>query len=151
MKGKGRQTASKATGGDMSEAGAVLYIRVSTDEQARHGVSLDAQEERLRAYCTMRELPIVGVIRDEGVSAFKHLDRRPGGAELLQAIAQGKGQPARKGQEPESRSAKPRQGNRPPRQGQPRQGERANGESRPGAARSGKPAHHKPAAKTAST
>lgn len=90
MKGKGRQTASKTTGSDMSEAGAVLYIRVSTDEQARHGVSLDAQEERLRAYCTMRELPIVGVIRDEGVSAFKHLDRRPGGAELLQAIAQGK-------------------------------------------------------------
>ena len=70
--------------------GAVLYIRVSTDEQARHGVSLDAQEERLRAYCTMRGLEIVGVIRDEGVSAFKHLDTRPGGAELLRLIAKGK-------------------------------------------------------------
>jgi len=72
------------------DAGAVLYIRVSTDEQARHGVSLDAQEERLRAYCAMRELEIVGVIRDEGVSAFKYLDKRPGGAELLRTIAQGK-------------------------------------------------------------
>ena len=30
---------------------AVCYIRVSTEEQARGGVSLDAQEERLRAYC----------------------------------------------------------------------------------------------------
>jgi len=69
--------------------GAVLYIRVSTDEQAKHGVSLDAQEERLRAYCTMRELAVVGVIRDEGVSAFKHLDKRPGGAELLRKIASG--------------------------------------------------------------
>jgi site-specific DNA recombinase len=72
------------------DVGAVLYIRVSTDEQARHGVSLDAQEERLRAYCTMRGLEIVGVIRDEGVSAFKHLDTRPGGAELLRLIAKGK-------------------------------------------------------------
>lgn len=69
---------------------AVLYIRVSTDEQARHGVSLDAQEERLRAYCTMRGLEVAAVIRDEGVSAFKHLDTRPGGAELLRLIAQGK-------------------------------------------------------------
>lgn len=75
----------------MSEdTGAVLYIRVSTDEQARHGVSLDAQEERLHAYCTMRGLTVAGVIRDEGVSAFKHLDKRPGGAELLRIVAQGK-------------------------------------------------------------
>ena len=32
---------------------AVCYIRVSTEEQAREGVSLEAQEERLRAYCKM--------------------------------------------------------------------------------------------------
>ena len=70
--------------------GAVLYIRVSTDEQAQHGVSLDAQEERLRAYCTMRDLEISGVVRDEGVSAFKYLDTRPGGAELLSMVALGK-------------------------------------------------------------
>ena len=71
------------------DTGAVLYIRVSTDEQARHGVSLDAQEERLRAYCTMRGLDVVEVIRDEGVSAFKHLDTRPGGARLLHLVAKG--------------------------------------------------------------
>ena len=69
--------------------GAVLYIRVSSDEQVKHGVSLDAQEERLRAYCTMRDLPVVAVIRDEGVSAFKPLSGRPGGAELLRLIAAG--------------------------------------------------------------
>jgi site-specific DNA recombinase len=50
---------------------------------------LDAQEARLRAYCEMRGLVIVDVIRDEGVSAFKHLDKRPGGARLLQLIAKG--------------------------------------------------------------
>ena len=70
--------------------GAVLYIRVSTDEQARNGVSLDAQEERLRAYCTMRGLEVIDSIRDEGVSAFKHLHTRSGGAALLEAIANGK-------------------------------------------------------------
>ncbi len=62
---------------------AVLYVRVSTDEQARHGVSLEAQEERLRAYCTMRGFEVAATIRDEGVSAYKHLHTRPGGAELL--------------------------------------------------------------------
>lgn len=81
---------AKVKGDARGEAmGAVLYIRVSTDEQARHGVSLDAQEARLRAYCTMKDLEIVGVIRDEGVSAFKHLDKRPGGAHLLQLLAKG--------------------------------------------------------------
>jgi hypothetical protein len=31
------------------------YIRVSTEDQAREGVSLDAQESRLRDYCRARE------------------------------------------------------------------------------------------------
>ena len=66
--------------------GAVLYIRVSTDEQAREGVSLAAQEDRLRAYCAMRGLEVAGVIRDEGVSAYRPLDTRPGGSELLRMV-----------------------------------------------------------------
>jgi len=42
---------------------AVCYIRVSTEEQARGGVSLDAQEERLRAYCAMAGLAgVCGVL-----------------------------------------------------------------------------------------
>ena len=69
---------------------AVLYVRVSTDEQVRHGVSLAAQEERLRAYCVMRGFTVVATIRDEGVSAYKHLHTRPGGAELLSLIDTGK-------------------------------------------------------------
>ena len=60
MNGRTQRDTPDAKG---SRMGAVLYIRVSTDEQARHGVSLDAQEERLRAYCVMRDLTIVGVIR----------------------------------------------------------------------------------------
>lgn len=65
---------------------AVAYIRVSTDEQAREGVSLDAQAERLRAYCTMSGLKIESLIREEGISASIALGHRPGGRELLHLI-----------------------------------------------------------------
>jgi DNA invertase Pin-like site-specific DNA recombinase len=66
---------------------AVAYIRVSTMEQANEGVSLDAQEARIRAYCTMTGLELVAVIREEGVSGSVPLHRRPAGAELVLAIA----------------------------------------------------------------
>lgn len=62
---------------------AVLYVRVSTEEQARGGVSLAAQEERLIAYCAMAGLEVVEVIREEGVSAAKPLATRPGGERLI--------------------------------------------------------------------
>ena len=69
---------------------AVCYIRVSTEEQAREGVSLEAQEERLRAYCKMGGLEIVEMIREEGVSATKPLRERPGGEILTRLINTGK-------------------------------------------------------------
>lgn len=65
---------------------AILYIRVSTLEQASEGVSLDAQESRLVAYCTMRGIEVVDVVRDEGVSAGKALDSRPGGSRVVAAV-----------------------------------------------------------------
>lgn len=67
----------------------IAYTRVSTTEQALHGVSLDAQEAKVRAYCTLAGLELVGIIREEGVSASKPLATRPGGAELLTALANG--------------------------------------------------------------
>lgn len=66
---------------------AVGYIRVSTDEQARGGVSLKAQEEKLRAYCTLAGLELIRVIREEGVSGAKPLAARPGGNELISEVA----------------------------------------------------------------
>jgi len=65
---------------------AVCYLRVSTLEQSREGVSLDSQDERLRAYCKMSGLDLVRVIREEGVSASKKLSTRPGGQEVLSLI-----------------------------------------------------------------
>ena len=37
---------------------ALGYARVSTDEQAREGVSLEAQQSRIRAYCEAKELSL---------------------------------------------------------------------------------------------
>jgi DNA invertase Pin-like site-specific DNA recombinase len=66
--------------------GAVLYIRVSTTEQAAEGVSLDAQADRLHAYCRMRSLRVVEVVTDAGVSAGKALKAREGGARVLELV-----------------------------------------------------------------
>ena len=44
---------------------AVGYARVSTDEQAREGVSLEAQRSRIRAYCEAKELELVDVLVDD--------------------------------------------------------------------------------------
>lgn len=68
-------------------AAAVGYARVSTDEQAREGVSLDAQRERIRAYATAKGLAMVDVLADEGVSG-KDL-RRPALEELLARCQRG--------------------------------------------------------------
>lgn len=62
---------------------AIGYVRVSTDEQAAEGVSLDAQEARIRAYCIGAGLDLVQLVREEGVSGGKPLYDRPAGAELL--------------------------------------------------------------------
>jgi DNA invertase Pin-like site-specific DNA recombinase len=53
---------------------AVGYIRVSTDKQTEHGVSLEAQQAKLTAYAQLYDLELVDVIIDAGASA-KTLDR----------------------------------------------------------------------------
>lgn len=53
------------------------YIRVSTEEQKLHGISLDAQEDKLRTYAEKNNLDIVAWYRDEGVSGRKLIKNRP--------------------------------------------------------------------------
>jgi len=67
---------------------AVGYVRVSTDQQALEGVSLDAQRARLKAYCISQEITLVDLITDDGYSA-KSLDR-PGLRAALRMLDQGK-------------------------------------------------------------
>jgi len=62
----------------------VGYVRVSTEEQAREGLSLDVQEEKIRAYCTAKGWRLVRIYRDEGFSG-KDLNR-PALQEMLRDL-----------------------------------------------------------------
>jgi len=61
---------------------AVAYLRVSTSQQADHGVSLAAQRAKVEAYAALYDLELVAVIEDAGASA-KTLQRDG----LTQALA----------------------------------------------------------------
>ena len=65
----------------------VAYVRVSTDQQADHGVSLDVQRAKVRSYADLYDLELVEVIADEGWSA-KSL-RRPGLERALAMLERG--------------------------------------------------------------
>ena len=60
-----------------------LYERVSSEEQARHGYSLDAQHEALTAFCEKNKHAVLGVYKDEGISARKPYTKRPAMLKLL--------------------------------------------------------------------
>lgn len=64
------------------------YARVSTQEQAEGGVSLEAQRAKIAAYSTLHDgLELVGIVQDAGVSA-KSLNR-PGLAHVLAMLDRG--------------------------------------------------------------
>ena len=62
-----------------------LYMRVSTEDQAREGFSLPEQEKRLRAMCEYKGYEIYKLYKDAGISA-KTGNYRPAFEELLQDI-----------------------------------------------------------------
>lgn len=65
----------------------IAYVRVSTEEQASQGVSLAAQESKVRAYCDLYGHDLVEVVVDAGQSA-KSLNR-PGLQRALTALKAG--------------------------------------------------------------
>ena len=67
---------------------AIGYVRVSTDGQAQDGVSLDAQEAKLRAWAELNGAESVTVFRDAGLSGSR-ADNRPGLQEALNAVGGG--------------------------------------------------------------
>lgn len=60
-----------------STGAAVGYVRVSTTKQAEEGISLEAQEARLRAWAAGQGLELVSVHVDAGLSGGR-ADNRPG-------------------------------------------------------------------------
>ena len=53
------------------------YVRVSTTEQKMHGISIDAQKEKLIEYAENHSMKIVEWYIDEGVSGRKPIAKRP--------------------------------------------------------------------------
>ena len=67
-----------------------LYIRVSTEEQVRHGYSLRSQEDELLRVAKEKGWKVVKIYRDEGNSARKPALKRPVMMELLEDVKAGK-------------------------------------------------------------
>jgi site-specific DNA recombinase len=74
----------------LRQMSAVGYVRVSTEDQVREGVSLEAQRAKLAAYCTLHALTLENCYVDEGISG-KRADNRPGLQEAITRACAAKG------------------------------------------------------------
>ena len=84
-----KQTPSqKRTSALTKTPGAILYIRVSTEEQALSGTSPDVQRNACLALAAQLGLPVVNIASDLGVSGVRY-SSRPGIQAALKAIEAG--------------------------------------------------------------
>ena len=68
---------------------AVGYVRVSTEEQASSGVSLEAQQQQITGYAMMKGWQVAEFFIERGVSGSIPLVDRPQGQQLLSTLAAG--------------------------------------------------------------
>lgn len=69
-----------------------LYARVSTEEQAIHGLSIEAQTTALETWARENGHEVVGTYIDAGISARKPASKRPALQRLLNDVRAGKGE-----------------------------------------------------------
>jgi site-specific DNA recombinase len=69
---------------------AIAYTRVSTQGQADDGVSLDAQQAKIAAWCDVMGYELVQAFSDEGISGYK-MDKRAGLQAAVDAVCASKG------------------------------------------------------------
>ncbi len=67
---------------------AIGYIRVSTQSQATEGVSMEAQQAKIKAWCDINDYELVAVYEDSGISG-KTLKGRDGLLNAIEATKQG--------------------------------------------------------------
>lgn len=67
------------------------YVRVSTEEQAMHGLSIEAQTSALEEWVKQNGHKLVNVYTDAGISARKPASKRPALQQLLADAQAGKG------------------------------------------------------------
>lgn len=65
----------------------ILYLRVSTNNQAEEGYSIEIQKEKLLAYCKAHDLIVVAIVTDPGFSG-SNLER-PGIQRVISEVEQG--------------------------------------------------------------
>jgi len=66
-----------------------IYIRVSTEDQAKDGFSIHAQREKLTKYAEANDWDIFDYYVDDGISG-KNLEDRPEITRLLKDVEDGK-------------------------------------------------------------
>lgn len=66
-----------------------IYLRVSTEEQARDGFSIHAQKDKLTKYAESNDWNIVDYYVDDGISG-KNLNERPEVSRLIEDVKKGK-------------------------------------------------------------
>jgi DNA invertase Pin-like site-specific DNA recombinase len=66
----------------------VGYVRVSSEEQSKEGVSLGMQAEKIETYCKLNDLELIEIVEDAGISA-KNISGRPGFQRCLDMIFTG--------------------------------------------------------------
>ena len=67
---------------------AIGYIRVSTEQQANEGVSLEAQRAKIEAWCAINGYELANVFIDAGISG-KRMDTRQGLQDALKTLKKG--------------------------------------------------------------
>jgi len=70
---------------DAKTVKAAIYTRVSTEDQAKEGFSLDAQLDKLRSYCKARDWEIGGEYIDDGYSG-RYIKHRPAYNKMMQEM-----------------------------------------------------------------
>jgi len=71
--------------GDPMDKLVIGYSRVSTEEQAGEGQSLEIQDRKIRQYCEFTDLTLSEIITDAGISG-KTIDKRPGVKKLMDLV-----------------------------------------------------------------
>lgn len=66
-----------------------IYIRVSTEDQAREGFSLGEQQEKLEQLCKYKDYKVFKIYKDAGISA-KDMEHRSAFQQMLQDMRAGK-------------------------------------------------------------
>lgn len=64
---------------------AIGYIRVSTEEQAKNGTSLDMQQAKIQAYTALEDMDLIETVADEGLSGCS-IKGRPGIQKILEMV-----------------------------------------------------------------